>query len=164
MKYLNMHVSSHLTLQSHGGRLIVAGRTLDGMLNRKKYDMSRSQLTKNEFLVYEDSASERDRLSVFSIVDLQLSGPISNHSGMTHLPEMIAHLDIDLPSCQDSLFGGLSKVKKLAWWVLFSNSAASFSVGLTIAGAIHFALAEVRKHSFYAILGCELAFRELRSQ
>lgn len=101
--------------------------------------------------MYEDSASERDRLSVFSIVDLQLSGPISNHSGMTHLPEMIAHLDIDLPSCQDSLFGGLSKVKKLAWWVLFSNSAASFSVGLTIAGAMHFALYEVRSICYTSV-------------
>ena len=43
-------------------------------------------------------------MSVFSIADLQMSGPISNHSGMTHLPEMIAHLDIDLPSRQDTIF------------------------------------------------------------
>ena len=37
---------------------------------------------------------------------------------MTHLPEMIAHLDIDLPSIKDPVFAKLGKVKRLAWMVL----------------------------------------------
>jgi len=116
-----MHVASHLTLQSHGGRLTVAGRT-------QMYDDN------------EEGSDRGDRMSVFSIADC--GGPISNHSGMTHLPDMIAHLDINLPSRQDNIFRGLTKVKRLAWMVLFSNSTASFTVGLTISGAVHFALAE----------------------
>ena len=91
-----MHVASHLTLQSHGGRLTVAGRT------QSKFDRL---IYFKHFLVYDDNeeGSDRgDRMSVFSIADC--GGPISNHSGMTHLPDMIAHLDINLPSRQDNIF------------------------------------------------------------
>ena len=61
---------------------------------------------------------------------------------MSHLPEMIAHLDINLPESKHKCFSGITKIKRLAWMVLLSNSLASFTVGFTIAGAMHYALAE----------------------
>ena len=40
----------------------------------------------------------------------------------------------------------ISQIKRLAWMVIFSNALASFTVGLTIAGSIHYSLADVNNH------------------
>ena len=64
-------------------------------------------------------------------------------SGITHLnPEMLLPMDIDLPSSKNSCFKGLSQAKRLSWMIIIGNTLSAFTVGLTIAGAMHFALAE----------------------
>lgn len=64
-------------------------------------------------------------------------------SGITHLnPEMLLPMDIDLPSSKNSCFRGLSQAKRLSWMIIIGNTLSAFTVGLTIAGAMHFALAE----------------------
>ena len=64
-------------------------------------------------------------------------------SGITHLnPEMLLPMDIDLPSSKNSCLKGLSQAKRLSWMIIIGNTLSAFTVGLTIAGAMHFALAE----------------------
>ena len=82
-------------------------------------------------------------MSRFTVSDYHYgAGPISEYSGMTHLPEMIAHLDVNIPDAKHRCCTGLHKINRLAWMVLLSNSLASFTVGFTISGAMHYALAE----------------------
>ena len=64
-------------------------------------------------------------------------------SGITHLnPKLLLPMGRDLPSSKNSCFKGLSQAKRLSWMIIIGNTLSAFTVGLTIAGTMRFALAE----------------------